>query len=81
MPRPIKMRDFMAALSAADAGIKFSTNRGKGSHLVVYKELPDGKRSFPLPTSSGEVAGPYQSKVIELFELPDNVFKKGKKGR
>jgi len=81
MPKPIKLRDFFAALRAADPSITVMENRGKGSHVVVCKEYPEGDRSFPIPTSSGEVAGPYQSKVISLYNLPKDVFQKGRKGR
>lgn len=59
MARPIKLRDFIAAVRAADPRIRFLEERGKGSHMMLCKEMPDGgKVSFPIPTASGEVAGP-----------------------
>ncbi len=51
-------------------------NRGKGSHMMLCKETATGKISYPIPTSSGEVAGPYQKAVIRRFGLPDDAFKK-----
>jgi hypothetical protein len=76
MAKPIKLRDFLQRLKELDPAIQIFTNRGKGSHLMLCKETPAGKLSYPVPTSSGEVAGPYQKAVIRLFELPGNAFKK-----
>jgi hypothetical protein len=81
MPRPVKLRDLLAAIREADPEIKFFEERGKGSHAVLCKDYPEGCRSLPIPTSSGEVLGPYQSKIIALFELPKDVFEKGKKAK
>ena len=53
-------------------------NRGKGSHIMLCKDTHGGKVSFPVPTSSGEVAGPYQKVVIRRFELPEDAFKKNR---
>jgi hypothetical protein len=53
-------------------------NRGKGSHIMLCKDTHGGKVSFPVPTSSGEVAGPYQKAVIRRFELPEDAFKKNR---
>ena len=76
MAKPIKLRDFLKRLKELDPSIQVFTNRGKGSHLMLCKITPTGKVSFPLPTSSGEVAGPYQKGVIRRFELPEDAFKK-----
>jgi hypothetical protein len=76
MAKPIKLRDFLQRLKELDPAIQIFTNRGKGSHLMLCKETATGKVSYPVPTSSGEVAGPYQKAVIRLFELPGNAFKK-----
>ena len=46
------------------------------AHLMLYKETPDGKVSFPIPTSSSEVAGPYQKAAIRRFGLPEDTFKR-----
>jgi hypothetical protein len=53
-------------------------NRGKGSHIMLCKDTHGGKVSFPVPTSSGEVAGPYQKTAIRRFELPEDAFKKNR---
>jgi hypothetical protein len=76
MAKPIKLRDFLKRVKDLDPAIEFFTNRGKGSHLMLCKETSGGKVSFPLPTSSGEVAGPYQQAVIRRFGLPADAFKK-----
>jgi hypothetical protein len=76
MAKPIKLRDFLQRLKELDPAIQIFTNRGKGSHLMLCKETATGKVSYPVPTSSGEVAGLYQKAVIRLFELPGNAFKK-----
>ena len=76
MAKPIKLRDFLQRLKELDPAIQIFTNRGKGSHLMLCKETATRKVSYPVPTSSGEVAGPYQKAVIRLFELPGNAFKK-----
>jgi hypothetical protein len=80
MAKPIKLREFLAAVTKADGRIEVFNERGKGSHLMLCRQGENGKVSFPIPTSSGEVAVPYQNKVIALFELPPNIFqKRGKK--
>ncbi len=77
MAKPIKLRDFLRRLAEADPSIQVNKDRGKGSHLMLFKETTAGKASYPIPTSSGEVSGPYQKAVIHLFELPGDTFKKG----
>jgi hypothetical protein len=76
MAKPIKLRDFLRRLAEADPSIQVIKDRGKGSHLMLFKDTAAGKASYPLPTSSGEVAGPYQKAVIQRFGLPDDAFKK-----
>jgi hypothetical protein len=76
MARPIKLRDFLKRLKDLDPFIEVFADRGKGSHLMLCKETPGGKVSFPIPTSSGEVAGPYQKAVIRRFGLPEDAFKR-----
>ena len=76
MAKPIKLRDFLRRLAEADPSIQVIKDRGKGSHLMLFKDTAKGKASYPLPTSSGEVAGPYQKAVIQRFGLPDDAFKK-----
>ena len=76
MAKPIKLRDFLQRLRELDPTIEIFTNRGKGSHMMLCKITPAGKVSYPIPTSSAEVAGPYQKAVIRLFTLPENSFKK-----
>jgi hypothetical protein len=76
MARPIKLRDFLQRLKDQDPGIEVLSHRGKGSHLMLCKVTDAGKVSYPIPTSSGEVAGPYQKAVIRLYGLPENTFRK-----
>jgi hypothetical protein len=76
MAKPIKLRDFLQRLKELDPSIQVFSNRGKGSHLMLCKNTSSGKISYPLPTSSGEVAGPYQKGVIRRFDLPEDAFKK-----
>jgi hypothetical protein len=76
MAKPIKLRDFLQSLRAKDSAIEVHSHRGKGSHLMRFKMTATGKLSYSIPTSSGEVAGPYQKAVIRLFSLPEDVFKK-----
>lgn len=78
MAKPIKLRDFLQRVKALDPGIEIFTDRGKGSHLMLCKKVGAGKISYPIPTGSGEVAGPYQKAVIQLFGLPADSFKKGR---
>ncbi len=76
MAKPIKLRDFLKRLKEVDPLIEVYSTRGKGSHLMLCKEVDDGNISFPIPTSSGEVAGPYQKAVIRRFGLPEDAFKR-----
>ncbi len=76
MAKPIKLRDFLQRVKEIDPAIQIFANRGKGSHMMLCKATASGKVSYPIPTSSGEVAGPYQKAVIRLFDLPENAFKK-----
>lgn len=76
MAKPIKLRDFLQRLKEFDSAIEVISGRGKGSHLMLCKMTDVGKLSYPIPTSSGEVAGPYQKAVIRLFGLPEDAFKK-----
>lgn len=78
MAKPIKLRYFLQRLGDLDQSIEIYENRGKGSHMMLCKKTDSGKVSYPLPTSSGEVAGPYQKAVIRLFGLPADAFKKGR---
>lgn len=76
MAKPIKLRDFLQRLKECDSSIEVLSRRGKGSHLMLCKTTATGKLSYPIPTSSGEVTGPYQKAVIKLFDLPEDTFKK-----
>ena len=76
MAKPIKLRDFLQRVKELDPTIQIFANRGKGSHIMLCKVTASGKVSYPIPTSSGDVAGPYQKAVIRLFDLPENAFKK-----
>ena len=76
MAKPIKLRDFLKRMNEVDPAIEVFANRGKGSHLMLCKNTHSGKVSFPIPTSSGEVAGPYQKAVIRRFGLPEDAFGK-----
>ena len=76
MAQPIKLRDFLQRVKEFDPAIVVFVNRGKGSHIMLCKDTHGGKVSFPVPTSSGEVAGPYQKAVIRRFELPEDAFRK-----
>jgi hypothetical protein len=76
MPRPLELRDFLKRLRQADDSIVSYQHRGKGSHLLLSKETSKGRVSFPIPTTTGEVAGPYQKAVIRIFALPPDCFEK-----
>ena len=43
---------------------------------MLFKVTDAGKVSYPIPTSSGEVFGPYQKAVIRLYGLPEDTFRK-----
>ena len=76
MAKSLKLHDFLKRLKDADPLIEVFSDRGKGSHLMLCKETQAGKVSFPIPTSSGEVAGPYQKAVIRRFGLQEDAFKR-----
>ena len=76
MAKPIKLRDFLQRLKECDPAIEVLSHRGKGSHFMLCKVTDAGKVSYPIPTSSGEVAGPYQKAVIRLYGLPEDTFRK-----
>ena len=76
MAKPIKLRDFLQRLKECDPAIVVLSHRGKGSHLMLFKVTDAGKVSYPIPTSSGEVFGPYQKAVIRLYGLPEDTFRK-----
>lgn len=79
MSNPIKIADLVSAIKSADPSIQILTNRGKGSHLMLFREDESGKISYPLPTASGEIVGPYQKQIIKLFGLPKEAFDTNKK--
>ena len=76
MAKPVKLRDFLQGLKECDPSIEVLSRRGKGNHLMLCKSTATGKLPYPIPTSSGEVAGPYQKAVIKLFNLPEDAFQK-----
>ncbi len=76
MAKPIKLREFLQRIKETDPAIAVLSHREKGSHLILCKITDSGRISYPIPTSSGEVAGPYQKAVIRLFKLPVDAFKK-----
>lgn len=67
---PLKLRKLTRILRRYD--VQRDDSRGKGSHVLFWKQFEDGKRSFPLPGKKN-VAKHYVTAARRRFSLtPDD---------
>ena len=76
VPRPQKADDVFRILREHDSRFDFYSNRGKGSHRMIYHPNIDGKpRSFPIPYHKGrDIQKGLLRSLIRRFNLPTNIF-------
>jgi len=76
VPRPHKADDVFRILREHDARFMIFTNRGKGSHrMVFHPDVQGQRRSFPLPYHRGrEIQRGLLKALIRRFDLPANLF-------
>jgi len=65
--RPLTLKVLRKRLRAFD--VSEDRSKGKGSHTVFEKDFPDGKRSFPVPTTRKDVAPCYVKGCRRAFRL------------
>ncbi len=66
MARSLKLRDLTRILRSF--GVERSDLRGKGSHVLFWKEFPEGKFSYPVPKKP-DVKPPYVKGCRRKFRL------------
>ncbi len=77
MPRILKFREFIKILKKYDPRFEVLSDRGKGSHRMLYHPDVNGRaESFPVVYhGANKDLKPYVVKdVIERFRLPKNLF-------
>lgn len=76
MPRPRKHHEFLSALREHDRRFAVFTNRGKGSHYMLYHPDIGGRpASVPIPHHGGRDIPPrILAQVIRRFGLPSDFF-------
>jgi hypothetical protein len=65
--RNLKLSELKAILKRY--GIDSSTARGKGSHILFYKQFPEGRFSYPVPTHDRDVLISYARGCRKKFRL------------
>lgn len=76
MPRPQKPDDVVRKLREHDPRFVIYSNRGKGSHRMIFHPDIDGKPcSFPIPYHKGRDTQKGMLKaIIRRFNLPADIF-------
>ena len=76
MPRPIKHHELQHALRRHDPRFQILTNRGKGSHYMLYHpDVAGHSVSVPVPCHGGRDVPPrIVAQIIRRFALPPGVL-------
>jgi len=76
VPKPQKPDEVFRILHAHDSQFGFFSNRGKGSHRMIYHPNINGqKRSFPMTYHKRSDIGKGMLRaIIRRFELPNDIF-------
>ncbi|WP_165074069.1 type II toxin-antitoxin system HicA family toxin [Paludisphaera rhizosphaerae] len=69
MERLLTPRELRTILARYDVGCDES--RGKGSHWLFFRKFPEGTVSYPVPTTSKEVARVYVRQCRRRFRLTE----------
>ena len=67
--RPLKLHRLRQILRRYQ--VSEDTSRGKGSHTLFIRMLPEGKASYPVPTSKEDVASVYVRALRKKFRLTE----------
>ena len=76
MPKPRKPDDVLRILTKHDRRFEIFSNRGKGSHRMIYHpDINGGACSIPLTYHKGRDVGKGLLKaIIRRFNLPSDIF-------
>lgn len=76
MPRPQKPDQVLRLLKAHDPRFQIFSNRGKGSHRMVYHpDVNEKPASMPITYHKGkDVQKGLLRAIIRRFNLPNNIF-------
>ncbi len=76
MPRPKKAIEVIQILRAHDPRFEIYSNRGKGSHRMIYHPDVNGRAaSIPMPFHKGKDVKPgILRSIIRRFNLPADLF-------
>lgn len=69
MERLLTPRELRSIL--ARYGVECDEARGKGSHWLFFRSTPEGTVSYPVPTTSKEVARVYVRQCRRRFGLSE----------
>jgi len=67
MDRPLPMHRLQSILSRY--GVGWDVSRGKGSHIMFYRDLPDGRFTYPVPRHDKDVKVCYVKGCRRRFRL------------
>jgi hypothetical protein len=65
--RSLKMQELKAILKKH--GVEWSSQRGKGSHVLFYRQFPEGTFTYPVPTHDKDVKICYVRGCRKRFRL------------
>lgn len=67
MDRSLPMRRLQSILSRY--GVGWEVSRGKGSHIMFYRDFPEGRFTYPVPTHKKDVLICYVKGCRKRFRL------------
>jgi hypothetical protein len=67
MDRPLPFRRLQAILARYGVGVDRS--RGKGSHVLFFRDFPQGRFTYPVPTHGKDVLVVYVRGCRKRFRL------------
>jgi hypothetical protein len=65
--RHLKLNELRRILRSFD--VFEDTSRGKRSHTLFYKDFPDGRFTYPVPTHGNDVKDAYANGCRKKFRL------------
>lgn len=65
--RRLKLNELRRILRSFD--VFEDTSRGKGSHTLFYKDFPEGRFTYPVPTHDKDVKNVYVDGCRKKFHL------------
>jgi len=67
MAKRLKLNELRKIL--ASFGVHEDPSRGKGSHTCFFKQFPEGRFTYPLPTHDKDVKNCYVKSARKKFRL------------